>query len=44
MKAINNDEITQEMEKTKQRHLQTLHDLGLVWRKKIRLINERSGC
>ena len=34
MIAINNDEITQEMEKTKQRYLQTLYDLELVGRKK----------
>ena len=43
MKAINNDEITQEMAKTKQRHLQTLYDLELVGGKKLLLINERSG-
>ena len=40
MKAINNDEITQEMEKTKPKHLQTFYDLELVGRKKLRLINK----
>ena len=44
MKAINKDEITQEMEKTKPRHLRTLYDLEPVGRKKLRLINERRRC